>query len=164
MAEQWRQHGRDAFKVLLPLWGLFIASAAALAWPLLNRTIYEKPLMLVPGAGFIALGFYVYALALPGFGKIKVSGLAELEPDRHEQSLITSGIRSRVRHPIYLGHLLEVIGWALATGSMALFALLAFALISGALMLHLEDTELETRFGEPYRAYRRTVPAIIPRF
>ncbi|MGO9564213.1 MAG: methyltransferase family protein, partial [Candidatus Korobacteraceae bacterium] len=79
------------------------------------------------------------------------------------QVLITTGIRSRVRHPIYLGHLCEVLGWCLGTGLIALYALAAFAIVTGTLMIALEDRELEARFGDPYRAYRRKVPAVIPR-
>ena len=31
-------------------------------------------------------------------------------------------------------------------------------------MIKIEDRELEARFGASYRAYRRKVPAVIPRF
>ena len=84
-----------------------------------------------------------------------------LEGARSE--LKTAGIRAHVRHPIYLGHLCEVVGWCIGTGLMPLFALLGFAIASGAAMVHVEDRELEARFGESYRAYRRAVPAVIPR-
>jgi protein-S-isoprenylcysteine O-methyltransferase Ste14 len=30
-------------------------------------------------------------------------------------------------------------------------------------MIKMEDKELETRFGEDYRLYRSTVPAVLPR-
>ena len=82
--------------------------------------------------------------------------MAELEPARHRQQLITTGIRSRVRHPIYLGHLCEIIGWCVGTGLVALYALAAFAMITGAVMIHMEDRELEARFGEAFREYRQT--------
>jgi protein-S-isoprenylcysteine O-methyltransferase Ste14 len=94
---------------------------------------------------------------------VQLSGLAEVEPDRHTQQLITTGIRARVRHPIYLGHLCELLGWTIALGTASLFALSLFAMLTGAVMLHLEDNELESRFGESYRTYRHTVPAIFPR-
>jgi len=35
--------------------------------------------------------------------------------------------------------------------------------ITGAFMIYCEDVELEKRFGEPYREYRASVPAVIPR-
>jgi protein-S-isoprenylcysteine O-methyltransferase Ste14 len=40
----------------------------------------------------------------------------------------------------------------------------AFAIATGAVMIRLEDAELEKRFGEEYRQYRSTVPAVLPRF
>ena len=94
---------------------------------------------------------------------MQVSGLAELEPDRHRQELVTTGIRARVRHPIYLGHLCEIVGWCVGTGLVPLFALASFAILTGAIMIGIEDRELEARFGEKYRIYRRSVPAVIPR-
>jgi protein-S-isoprenylcysteine O-methyltransferase Ste14 len=143
---------------------VFIIIAAAFTYPALHRTLYNSPIALIPGAGFVALGFFVYSRSFADFSGIKVSGLAELEPDRHEQSLAVSGIRARIRHPIYLGHLLEVLGWCVTTGSVSLFALAAFAIVTGALMIRLEDRELESRFGASYRDYRRRVPAIVPRW
>jgi protein-S-isoprenylcysteine O-methyltransferase Ste14 len=77
--------------------------------------------------------------------------------------LVTSGIRSRIRHPVYLGHLCEMLGWSIGTGLVVLYALTAFALITGAIMIRLEDAELQQRFGEEYRSYRQRVPAVLPR-
>src|SRR4051812_18762631 len=159
----WRRRGRDSYKIILPLWLLFIIAAAAFTYPALHRTLYDSPIVVIPGAVLIALGFFVYSRSFAGFNRTKVSGLAELEPDRHDQSLVTSGIRSRIRHPLYLGHLLEVLGWCVASGSISLIALAAFAIVTGTLMIRLEDRELESRFGACYRDYRRHVPAILPR-
>ena len=77
-------------------------------------------------------------------------------------AFLLAGIRSRVRHPIYLAHFCELLGWSIGTGLAVCFSLTAFAIITGALMLHLEDRELEQRFGDEYREYRRRVPAILP--
>jgi protein-S-isoprenylcysteine O-methyltransferase Ste14 len=35
--------------------------------------------------------------------------------------------------------------------------------VTGAIMIRLEDKELDQRFGEAYREYRRKVPAALPR-
>jgi len=67
-----------------------------------------------------------------------------------------------VRHPIYLGHLLEMLAWSLGSGLAVCFGLAVWAWISGALMVWMEDRELEQRFGEDYRSYRENVPAIFP--
>ena len=42
------------------------------------------------------------------------------------------------------------------------FALSAFAIASGAIMIRQEDRELEARFGDAYQCYRRSVPSVIP--
>jgi protein-S-isoprenylcysteine O-methyltransferase Ste14 len=43
------------------------------------------------------------------------------------------------------------------------YALMAFAIVTGAIMVRMEDDELERRFGGPYRQYREITPAVIPR-
>jgi protein-S-isoprenylcysteine O-methyltransferase Ste14 len=46
---------------------------------------------------------------------------------------------------------------------MVCSALTAFAVVTGAIMIRLEDKELEQRFGEPSREYRQRVPVVLPR-
>ncbi|HEY4900054.1 MAG TPA: isoprenylcysteine carboxylmethyltransferase family protein [Terriglobales bacterium] len=162
--ERWRQHGRKAYMAIMPAWGVFIAAAFALGWPIRHLHLYESTVAWGMGALFILAGLSIYRSASQGFDRAKISGLAELELGQHEQRLVITGIRTQVRHPIYLGHLCEVMGWTLATGSLALCGLLVFAVITGAIMIHKEDAELEQRFGDAYRQYRSNVPALLPKF
>ena len=161
-AKHWRTRGRDTFKTILPLWLLYIAIAALAISPWRHTHLYQSTIAFIAGAILVVTGLLLYVLASRNFTHVQLSGLAELEPDRHAQQLITTGIRSRVRHPIYLGHLCELLGWSILFGTVSLFALTLFAIFTGAFMLRLEDNELEARFGEPYREYRRIVPAIFP--
>ena len=160
---RWRASGRRAYAFILPVWGGFIAIAFLLMWPFRSARFYTNWFAWAPAAIFFLLGFSIYRAAFRRFDRAKVSGLAELEPDRHRQQLITTGIRSRVRHPIYLAHLCEIAGWCIGTGLIALYALAAFAVITGAVMIRMEDRELEARFGETFRAYRQRVPGVLPR-
>ncbi|MGD0930528.1 MAG: isoprenylcysteine carboxylmethyltransferase family protein [Candidatus Korobacteraceae bacterium] len=160
---RWRNKGRRAYASILPIWAAFIAAAFLLAWPFRHAHYYTTWVPWIPAACLFWTGFSIYSAAFKSFDRTQVSGLAELEPTQHRQVLITTGIRSRVRHPIYLGHLCEVLGWCLGTGLIALYALAAFAIVTGTLMIALEDRELEARFGDLYRTYRRAVPAVIPR-
>ena len=80
-----------------------------------------------------------------------------------EQRLVTTGIRGRVRHPVYLAHLCEMLAWSMGTGLVVCYGLTAFAVLTGAVMIGMEDQELEMRFGEEYRRYRARVPAIVPK-
>src|SRR5208282_545170 len=163
-ADRWRKRGRLAYRLILPAWAGFIAVAFLTMWPFRFAHFYVNWFAWAPAAVFFLLGFSIYSAAFRGFHHAQVSGLAELEPERHNQQLATTGIRSRVRHPIYLGHLCEILGWCIGTGLVPLFVLAVFSVITGAVMVCMEDRELEARFGEVYREYRAYVPAVIPRF
>jgi protein-S-isoprenylcysteine O-methyltransferase Ste14 len=148
----------------MPAWGVFIAAAFAVGWPFRHLHLYESRVPWVLGVLFILAGLSIYRSASQGFDRAKVSGLAELEPGQHNQQLVVTGIRTQVRHPIYLGHLCEVLGWTVGTGSLALCGLLVFGVVTGAIMIRKEDAELEARFGDQYRDYQRQVPALLPKF
>lgn len=161
---RWRTYGRRAYLIIIPIWGLLIAAAFALGWHFRHWHLYDSYIPWALGIAFILAGMSIYRSASQGFNRAKVSGLAELEPGRHEQKLVVTGIRTQVRHPIYLGHLCEMFGWTVGTGSIALSGLLVFAAITGAIMIRREDAELEARFGDLYREYRAKVPALLPKF
>lgn len=161
--ERWRKRGRRSFAFILPVWIGFVAAAFAAGWHFRHVHLYESWAAWIPGMLFIGFGLRIYRVAFQGFDKTKLSGLAEIDPLHLDQQLVVSGIREKVRHPIYLGHFCEVFGWCLGTGSLALLGLLSFAVITGAVMIRAEDNELEQRFGALYREYRRLVPAFLPR-
>jgi len=110
-----------------------------------------------------ACGLYIYSQSGKNFSAKQFGGLPEVHGRSREQRLVTDGIRSRVRHPVYLAHLSEMMAWSVGTGLAVCWALTAFAVVTGAVMIQMEDAELEKRFGDSYRAYRRTVPAVLPR-
>ena len=147
-----------------PLWVALWIIVGAITWPWRTLALYRATWAWIPAVGLILTGIAIYARALRDFSTDQVFGRSELEPHRHEQRLNTSGIRARVRHPYYLGHLCELLGWAVGTGLAVLYALLLFAMITGARMIAAEDRELEARFGQAYRDYKQRVPAILPRF
>jgi len=80
-----------------------------------------------------------------------------------QQLLVTTGIRSRVRHPVYLAHLCEMLAWSVGTGLVVCFGLTALAVLTGSVMIRMEDVELEKRFGAAYERYRENVPALLPK-
>jgi protein-S-isoprenylcysteine O-methyltransferase Ste14 len=160
----WRKRGRRAYVWILPIWTAFILATLTLMGPFRGSHFYMNWWMWVPGITLFLAGFLIYRSASQGFRGVQLSGLAELEPERHGQQLVTSGVHGWVRHPIYLAHLCEMLGWCIGTGLMPLYALLIFTTITGGVTIRIEDRELEARFGEDYRRYRQQVPAVIPRF
>lgn len=161
-AEYWRQRKRSPYRLLVPLWmAMWIASAVATAlWR--DLVLYSSAWSWLPAALLFGAGLWIYRRSGAGFTAAQLGGLPELIPGNQEQRLATSGIRARVRHPVYLGHLCEMLAWSLGTGLAVCYGLTAFAVVTGAIMIRLEEKELQQRFGEEYRDYQRRVPAILP--
>jgi protein-S-isoprenylcysteine O-methyltransferase Ste14 len=162
-AERWRARSRSPYLILLPAWFAMWIVAALVTRPWMNVTLYSTPGSWIPAALLFAAGLFLYANSGKSFSAKQLGGLPELHASHRDQRLVTDGIRARVRHPVYLAHLCEMLAWSVGTGLAVCWALTAFAMFTGAFMIRMEDAELETRFGDDYRAYRRTVPAVIPR-
>jgi len=81
---------------------------------------------------------------------------------REDHQLRTDGPYGMVRHPIYTGLLLALLGSTLALGDWR--AILAFALAAGALWrkLRIEERWMRQQFGDAYQAYSERVAALIP--
>ncbi len=134
-----------------------------LTGPWRDVTLYSTPWTWVPAALLFATGFFVYSSSGAHFSWAQLGGLPEVRTGHRDDWLVTAGIRARVRHPVYLGHLCEMLAWSLGTGLAVCWLLTALAIATGSVMISLEDAELEKRFGAEYVAYRRRVNAVLPK-
>jgi protein-S-isoprenylcysteine O-methyltransferase Ste14 len=89
------------------------------------------------------------------------SGVAAIKV---EHSLIRTGPYAVVRHPIYSGMLLALLGSAIARGTLGALVGLVLLGIGLALRVRHEESLLVAHFGDAYRRYRQEVPAVVPRF
>ena len=149
--------------VLLPLWMAMWVIVALFTRPWLDIVLYRSDRAWVVAAPLFVCGLYLYSQSGKNFSARQLGGLPEVHGRNREQCLVTDGIRSRVRHPVYLAHLCEMLAWSVGTGLAVCWALTAFAVATGAVMIRMEDRELEERFGDAYRAYRKSVSALLPR-
>jgi len=83
---------------------------------------------------------------------------------RTDHELVRTGPYARVRHPIYLGMLFFLLAFAVGLGHWAqlLIALPVF-FIGTAIRTRLEDGLLEQQFGDSFREYRSSTPALFPK-
>jgi protein-S-isoprenylcysteine O-methyltransferase Ste14 len=162
-AHRWRERERSPFRVLVPAWIVMWIGIGALTAPWRGIALYSTPWNWIPAALLFAVGIYIYSHAGAHFSLAQLGGLPEIRPGHHDDHLVTTGIRARVRHPVYLAHLCEMLAWSIGTGVLVCWLLTGFAIVTGAVMIRMEDSELEKRFGEAFRQYRTTVPALLPR-
>ncbi len=160
-ARRWAQGGGRRLSTVGPLWMLLWLLAGALTWRWRRMSLYDLPWTWAPGGALILTGLLIYVFARQNFSTDQVLGRSELEPERHEQALRTGGIRAYIRHPYYLGHLCELLGWALGTGLLVVYGLAVFGIVTGYFMIRAEERELAQRFPG-YAAYRTRTAAILP--
>jgi protein-S-isoprenylcysteine O-methyltransferase Ste14 len=161
-AQKWRTMRHSPYLVLLPAWMAMWAAVAVVTRPWRALLLYHANWAWIAGLALFAAGLSIHSKSLKNFSAGQLSGMSELHRTHPEQRLVTDGIRSRVRHPVYLAYLCEMLGLSVATSLAVCWALTAFAVITGAIMIRTEDAELEKRFGDEYAKYRRSVPAVIP--
>jgi len=81
---------------------------------------------------------------------------------REESQIITTGVFSIVRHPIYLGSILLYLGLILLSLSL-LSTLVWFIIIIFYYMIsRYEEKLLTQRFGSAYEEYKKKVPMLLP--
>jgi protein-S-isoprenylcysteine O-methyltransferase Ste14 len=76
--------------------------------------------------------------------------------------LIRTGPYAIVRHPIYTGLLLAMLGTAIAVDEVRGFLAVAIVVQAHVRKLRLEERWLSEEFGDEYVRYRREVRALVP--
>jgi protein-S-isoprenylcysteine O-methyltransferase Ste14 len=160
--DYWRARAYSPFRVLLPLWILMWIVLGAVTWNWRLRPLYTTSWAWLAAVPLFLLALSIYARAGREFDARTLVGLTELRSGDHKQALITSGLHARVRHPIYLAHLVSLSAWTLGSGLLVNYTLLFLAIVAGGVMIRLEEREMEQRFGQSFIAYKQRVPAILP--
>ena len=125
--------------------GLGLALMPVFAW-LSSPT----PVLFMAGALIVVLGCLV---------RVYASGYIV-----KNRQLATDGPYSLVRHPLYTGNLLVLVGFTLACGQWwAPLVAIAFWWFYYPTAISYEDRKLHRIFGEPWEQWSATVPAVIPR-
>jgi protein-S-isoprenylcysteine O-methyltransferase Ste14 len=91
---------------------------------------------------------------ISGMG-LALGALAQLRGVENIDHLVTTGLFSKLRHPMYTGFILWILGWAIYHDAITSL-LIGFVGIGNILYWRLlEDENLEEQFGEDYRKYRQ---------
>ena len=139
-----------------PVQTFLLFPLVVIAWELALGNLYVRPwFMLVMVWGYLQYRLCGrYRIARGGGGP----GLSGAPPER----LVETGVYAWTRNPMYLGHIIYMLGVALTFQS--LFA--AVVAIARTVWFHFrvrrDERGLAQRFGEPYTAYTRRVKRWLP--
>jgi protein-S-isoprenylcysteine O-methyltransferase Ste14 len=124
-----------------------IVAAVVLVWFLVawpapwNAQRYIGTALTVVGIGFIAVARYQLGKSF------------SIKPEAHE--LVTTGLYSKIRNPIYLFGTVMSIGLTLIFQKPLLWIVVVVIVIGQVLRARREARVLEAAFGNAYREYRR---------
>jgi protein-S-isoprenylcysteine O-methyltransferase Ste14 len=110
------------------------------------------------GVGFFIIGGVLRIWPIYVLGR-RFSGLVAIQ-DGH--TLVTSGVYSIIRHPSYLGLLINSVGWALAFRSSVGLLLVALVVPPLIARIRAEENLLRSSFGAEYDAYVARTSRLIP--
>lgn len=135
--------------VVYPLAVLALEAAFQAGVPAISP--WAMPLLLWGYLQYRLVGNYRMRLGRGGPG-------VDVPPER----IVEQGPYRYVRNPMYLGHLIFLLGLALTLRSWIAAALFAFHVVWFNLRVASDEAKLEQIFGEAYRDYKRRVKRWIP--
>ena len=140
---------------------LFVAAQAVLLAAIVvtpGAELWDRPVWLVTVAGiFIVAGIVIAAIAALRLG----SGLTASPMPNAAGQLQTDGLYRLVRHPVYTGLILALIGAALRSGSAVTAALVIATIGFFALKARWEERRLADRYPD-YPRYAESTPRFVP--
>jgi protein-S-isoprenylcysteine O-methyltransferase Ste14 len=108
-----------------------------------------------------------YAISLPlavrwiGFGVflvgcgLAVGALIQLRGLEDIDHLVTGGLFSRLRHPMYTGFIFWILGWGVYHGGVVSLLVGLLGISNILYWRRLEDAAMVSRYGDLYREYRK---------
>ncbi len=152
--------------VSLPLYAVVIAANALapsfvagwLAVPALRTRLPSAQIAGWGGFALLCVGAAVAFAAIARLGASWRIGIDREGPG----PLVTGGVYSLVRHPIYTGLLASNLGLAFVTGDVLAIGMAAGTCVSMPLQARLEEAFLVERFGGDYARYMARTGRFVP--
>lgn len=140
---------------------LVLAGLLAVAMWLVARYLpqpaFGLPFRQAAAAAIGSIALVILALAVRPFRHARTT----VDPRRPERAsaLVTDGVYSLSRNPMYVGMVLALIAWGLYLGSIVAFLLApaAFVIYMDRRQIPAEENALAAAFGEQYAQYTRRV-------
>jgi protein-S-isoprenylcysteine O-methyltransferase Ste14 len=122
----------------------------------------QQVITLFTGLTMAASGIMVVKVSFHHYDLKEFLGMYQLKGAHWEGPLKTEGILSTVRHPLYSGSILALLGYVIFAPTLTNLVMAICLIMYFIIGIHFEEKKLILEFGDHYREYRRQVPALIP--
>lgn len=121
------------------------------------------PIVTSPRAAYAGLVLTILGVVLAIWARSTLGGnWSATVTVKENHSFVHRGPYRSVRHPIYAGFLLAMLGTALVYGEAGCLLAVVLAFVGWWLKARLEEDFMTQQFGEDYRRYQRNVKQFIP--
>jgi protein-S-isoprenylcysteine O-methyltransferase Ste14 len=129
--------------------------------------VAESLVLEILGAIVFLLGIVVLNIAFSSFNKREFIGLEQLDEIKQptiiaEKKLVKTGLYGYVRHPLYFGVILMLLGAVLFLPNVPMLLFVMVSLVYLPIGVTLEERKLVAEFGAQYQVYQREVKMLFP--
>jgi protein-S-isoprenylcysteine O-methyltransferase Ste14 len=151
--------GSRLFHILGITVAFFLLFDSHLPIPVLNRPFVPD----TPAVWWIGFALAVAGAAIAIWARLLLgANWSATVTVKQDHELMRTGPYAVVRHPIYSGFLLAMLGTAIAFGEVRGLFAFVIALIAWRAKSLIEERFMLDQFGEKYARYKREVKALIP--
>jgi protein-S-isoprenylcysteine O-methyltransferase Ste14 len=116
-----------------------------------------------PAAAYIGLGLTLLGAGVAIWARSALGANWSAEVTvKENHSFVEGGPYRLVRHPIYAGGLLAMLGTAIVYGEAGCFVAVVLAFVGWWLKARREEEFMSQQFGDDYRRYQRNVRQLVP--
>jgi len=157
-AERQSARNRAGYFVFTVAGFILLTSNTSHVYPLKKRVVPQTFAVALVGAIICTLGTIFTLWARHVIANNWSSDVAF----KKEHELVERGPYSIVRHPIYTGMLIMVLGTAIVAGALAQFVAIAFVFVGFWIKMKQEEALLTAHFPNEYPAYQERTKRILP--
>jgi protein-S-isoprenylcysteine O-methyltransferase Ste14 len=118
-----------------------------------------QPFLIIPGIILLIGGILI---ATKASSVISVSTVADMRTDRKPE-LVTDGLYSRIRHPLYLATIMVFGSIGLIYPVPIVFTFVLCMITYTMIGAYFEERKLIVQYGDAYREYKKRVGFILPK-
>ena len=147
---------KNLFSLILPITVLIVVPR----W-IEKHWVIQSNFHLIGGGTLALIGLSIMVICISSFIRIGKGTLAPWSPPKH---FVVTGLYRYVRNPMIVGVLTVLLGEAWLFNSLPILQWAGtFFLLNTLHFILLEEPQLEERFGEEYRRYKKEVGRWVPR-
>ena len=130
---------------------------------LMNRLLFEPHVFsILGGLALITRGIMVLIISFRQYDLHEFIGIKQIQGNTNGQPMQDEGMLSLVRHPLYSGSILVLVGYFLFMPYLASLVMGIILILYFLVGIQLEEKKLALEFCDKYKRYKQKVPALIP--